>query len=116
MTPTLIVELILGILGTGGLVAIFTISEKKTAAMLENMNKANEVWQRIVTQKEKELEIERQRSDKMQTKIDHLYNDNSDLRNALDAVNTECAVCKIMRCDTVACSQRMPPLGKGGDQ
>lgn len=44
MTADSIIQLITVLLGSGGLITIFLVSEKKTAAMLENMAKANEEW------------------------------------------------------------------------
>ena len=47
MTADSIIQLITVLLGSGGLITIFLVSEKKTAAMLENMAKANEEWKKI---------------------------------------------------------------------
>lgn len=44
MTADSIIQLITVLLGSGGLITIFLVSEKITAAMLENMAKANEEW------------------------------------------------------------------------
>lgn len=46
MTADSIIQLITVLLGSGGLITIFLVSEKKTAAMLENMAKANEEWKK----------------------------------------------------------------------
>ena len=48
MTADSIIQLITVLLGSGGLIAIFLVSEKKTAAMLENIAKANEEWKKII--------------------------------------------------------------------
>lgn len=47
MTADSIIQLITVLLGSGGLITIFLISEKKTAAMPENMAKANEEWKKL---------------------------------------------------------------------
>lgn len=47
MTTDSIIQLITVLLGSGGLITIFLVSEKKTAAMLENMAKANEEWKKL---------------------------------------------------------------------
>ncbi|MDD2594428.1 MAG: hypothetical protein PHD11_01260 [Bacteroidales bacterium] len=54
MTPELIIELATALLGTGGIIALFLITEKKVAAQLTNTEKVNEQWQKIVAQKEKD--------------------------------------------------------------
>ncbi|HHV03335.1 MAG TPA: hypothetical protein GXX64_05420, partial [Bacteroidales bacterium] len=48
MAPELIIQLIATLIGTGGLVALFLITEKKAAAQLANTEKVNEQWQLIV--------------------------------------------------------------------
>lgn len=54
MTADSIIQLITVLLGSGGLITIFLVSEKKTAAMLENMAKANEEWKKIIDRQTEE--------------------------------------------------------------
>lgn len=106
-----IIQLIINLVGTGGLITLFLISEKKAAAQLANIEKINEQWQRIVEQKEKDLESLRNQYVESVTKIESLYEDNTDLRNKLDKANTAAAVNQILRCDLVGCTNRKPPFG-----
>lgn len=110
MTPELIIELAAALLGTGGIIALFLITEKKAAAQLANTEKVNEQWQKIVAQKEKDYLDLNQKYELATTKIDKLYEVNFDLRTQLDVANTDSAVSKIMRCDCVGCGNRIPPF------
>ena len=123
MTPDLIIQIIASVTGTGGLIALFLITEKKTAARLENTRRIDEKWQSVIARQEKELELLSRRYEAATAKIDRLYDDNSDLRNdrlyddnsdlrnRLDRLGTDCAVSSLMRCDCVACTARKPPFG-----
>lgn len=110
MTLELIIQLIEVLLGTGGVVALFLIIEKKTAAQLANTEKANEQWQLIVAQKERDFLALNQKYEAATEKIDKLYDINTDLRNQLDVANTNFAVCQLMHCNVIQCTNRLPPL------
>lgn len=111
MSIELIIQLIASVTGTGGLIAMFLIAEKKAAAQLQNAEKIDEKWQKIISQKEKDFALLSEKYEAATVKIEKLYDDNSELRNRLDSVNTECAVSRIMRCDCVGCTARKPPFG-----
>lgn len=110
MTLELVIELISSLLGTGGIITIFLIAEKKAAAQLQNAEKIQEEWRLIVSQKEHDLSLLNTKYEAATAKIERLYDDNSELRNKLDIVNTDCAVSKIMRCDNISCANRKPPF------
>lgn len=111
MTLETIIQLVEVLLGTGGVVALFLIIEKKTAAQLANTEKANEQWQLIVAQKERDFLALNQKYEAATEKIEKLYDINTDLRNQLDVANTNFAVCQLMRCNVIQCTNRLPPLG-----
>ncbi len=113
MTADTILQIVSVLLGTGGIVALFLITEKKAAAQLANADKVNEQWRQIVEQKERDFAALNSKYEAACEKIDRLYNDNSALRTRLDEVNTDCAVSKLMRCDHIACPDREPPFGAG---
>jgi len=99
------------LLGTGGVVALFLIIEKKTAAQLANTEKANEQWQLIVAQKERDFLALNQKYESATEKIEKLYDINTELRTQLDVANTNYAVSHLMRCCVIQCDKRLPPLG-----
>ena len=72
MAPELIIQLIATLIGTGGLVALFLITEKKAAAQLANTEKVNEQWQLIVAQKERDFLALNQKYEAATDKIDKL--------------------------------------------
>ncbi|WRQ32949.1 hypothetical protein U5907_10250 [Bacteroidales bacterium MB20-C3-3] len=111
MTPELIIQLISALLGTGGIVALFLIIEKKAAAQLANTEKTNEQWQLIVAQKERDFLALNQKYESATEKIEKLYDINTDLRTQLDVANTNYAVCQLMRCNVIKCASRIPPFG-----
>ncbi len=115
MTPELIIDLITAVFGTGGIVALFLITEKKAAAQLANLEKVNEQWKLIVEQKDRDFAALNEKYELATKKIEKLYDDNSDLRTHLDSANTECAVAKVMRCDCLDCKGRKPPFGSAVD-
>ena len=116
MTIDLIIQLIASLTGTGGLIALFLITEKKTAAQLQNTRKMDEKWQQIIAQKERDFALLSDKYEAATAKIERLYDDNSELRNSLDQVNTDCAVSRIMRCDCIGCTSRKPPFGTFDNQ
>lgn len=100
---------------TGGLVAIFTMAEKKSAMMLENAKalansykdladeyKSREArTQEILEAKEEALVI--------QQKL------NGSLRHELDDAHTAEAVARLMYCKKAKCIDRDPPFGCNAD-
>ena len=83
MTIDLIIQLIASLTGTGGLIALFLITEKKTAAQLQNTRKMDEKWQQIIAQKERDFALLSDKYEAATAKIERLYDDNSELRNRL---------------------------------
>ena len=98
MTIDLIIQLIASLTGTGGLIALFLITEKKTAAQLQNTRKMDEKWQQIIAQKERDFALLSDKYEAATAKIERLYDDNSELR------------------DCIGCTSRRPPFGTFDNQ
>lgn len=113
---TLVAEVLFG----GGLLAFVTIKDKKTAAILENMQKvineerdlAKEYKAEIISLKE-ELKQKDEDKRKQEDYIKELHRDKSDLHDKLDKANSRAAVNKILKCQEIGCAHRRPPLGEG---
>ena len=113
---TLVAEVLFG----GGLLAFVTIKDKKTAAILENMQKvineerdlAKEYKAEITSLKE-ELKQKDEDKRKQEDYIKELHRDKSDLHDKLDKANSRAAVNKILKCQEIGCAHRRPPLGEG---
>ncbi len=97
---------IVTLIGSGGLVGLFLITERKTSASVENLRKQYEVLMDL-------FEKQQQRHDKDVSQMAALYEEKAALRDKLDAANTRAAVSAILRCEKVACEHREPPLGQG---
>lgn len=113
---TLVAEVLFG----GGLLAFVTIKDKKTAAILENMQKVIEEERDLATEYKTEIsslkaEIQQKNEEhRLQEQyIKELHKEKSDLHDKLDKANSRAAVNKILKCQEVGCAQRRPPLGEG---
>ena len=113
---TLIAEVLFG----GGLLVFVTIKDKKTAAILDNMQRVIEEERALAEEYKKEVISLKEESLKREEHIRHqeeyikeLHKDKSDLHDKLDKANSRAAVNKILKCQEVGCSQRRPPLGEG---
>ena len=109
---TIITTLLTLLIPTGGLVAIFTMAEKKSAMMLENAKALAESYKLLAEEyqaREKETqELLRAKEMELLGQIKM----NSGLRHSLDDAHTECAVAKLMYCKNSKCIERDPPFGK----
>ena len=113
---TLVAEVLFG----GGLLAFVTIKDKKTAAILENMQKVIEEERELA--KEYKAEVDslkeeiRQKDEFIRSQeeyIHEMHKEKSDLHEKLDKANSRAAVNKLLKCQEIGCSHRRPPLGEG---
>lgn len=118
----IILPLLLALIPTGGVVALFTMREKKTELMLENAAKVNDAWQKVAEAEsaranslKEDLEKKDEKIAEKDATIERLHNEKSELMSRLDAANTDCAIAKLMICDKTGCTKRRPPFGKGPD-
>jgi predicted RNase H-like nuclease (RuvC/YqgF family) len=113
---TLVAEVLFG----GGLITFVTIKDKKTAAILENMQKVIEEerglskgYREDVSSLKAEI---REKDEIIRGKEDYireLHREKSDLHDKLDKANSRAAVNKLLKCREIGCAQRRPPLGEG---
>ena len=113
MTADSIIQLITVLLGSGGLIAIFLVSEKKTAAMLENIAKANEEWKKIIDRQTEENNTLRSENATLQEKYHQQFDINTALRQEIDTKTPKIAVLSLLRCKKPRCIDREPPYGSG---
>lgn len=108
-------NIIIAVIGAGGLTSIFLIVEKKSAAVLENAQKLIDMYKRLAEEyQEREartqaLLVEKEEALMTQVKM------NSSLRHALDDAHTETAVARLMYCKKAKCVDRDPPFGNNAD-
>lgn len=111
MTPENIIQLISILLGGGGLVALFLITERKTKAQMENTAQAIAEWQKIVERSHQDLEEAKERAKELQDLYLVQFDINTKLRKELDEKNTKIAVLSLLRCRKLKCIDREPPYG-----
>ena len=112
----LIAEFLLG----GGIIAIVTIKDKKTEAILNNMQKVIEEERELAKQYKEEVtslkEEMRQKDEFIRHQEEYIHDqhkEKSDLHERLDKANSRAAVNKILKCQNLGCDLRRPPLGEG---
>ena len=111
MTHENIIQLISLLLGGGGLVALFLITERKTKAQMENTAQAIAEWQKIVERSHQDLEEAKERAKELQDLYLVQFDINTKLRKELDEKNTKIAVLSLLRCRKLKCIDREPPYG-----
>ena len=111
MTPENIIQLISLLLGGGGLIALFLITERKTKAQMENTAQAISEWQKIVEHSHQDLKEAKERAKELQDLYLVQFDINTKLRKELDEKNTKIAVLSLLRCRKLKCIDREPPYG-----
>ena len=109
MTPENIIQLISLLLGGGGLIALFLITERKTKAQMENTAQAIAEWQKIVERSHQDLKKAKERAKELQDLYLVQFDINTKLRKELDEKNTKIAVLSLLRCRKLKCIDREPP-------
>lgn len=104
----------------GGLLVFVTIKDKKTAAILDNMQRVIEEERALADEYKREVAMLKEQSEKREEHIrqqeeyiKELHKDKSDLHDKLDKANSRAAVNKLLKCQEVGCEKRRPPLGEG---
>lgn len=95
--------IIVTLIGSGGLVGLFLIAERKAAAALKNMQTQYDALQALYDKLQERFDVETD-------KVGKLYVEIEDLHNKLDAANTKAATNELKRCDFITCPNRKPPL------
>ena len=111
MPPENIIQLISLLLGGGGLIALFLITERKTKAQMENTAQAIAEWQKIVERNHQDLKKAKERAKELQDLYLVQFDINTKLRKELDEKNTKIAVLSLLRCRKLKCIDREPPYG-----
>lgn len=112
---TLLTTFITVLVPTGGLTAIVTLRDKKTAAALDNVKTVVDRWQEIVEDRKTRAEELKADLDRKEEIIQKQWVEISELRNALDHERTARAVAEMLKCKKTSCNDREPPFGEGVD-
>lgn len=108
------------LIGGGGIVTLVTLKDKKTSALLENIEKVlqnnaetNKEWKEIATERAGRCNELKTDLDKKDGKIDELRKEKEDLMQNLDDLRTEKAIVDVLKCTKTGCTERHPPFGAG---
>lgn len=94
-----------------GLISFFTLRETKKGMKLDNKEKEDNRWQKFANELQEQNEKLNERVDAKDAIIQEKDDIIADLRTKLDNTRTKCAIAELLRCETVSCAQRQPPLG-----
>lgn len=108
---TIITGLIAAIAG-GGIVELFTIREKKKGHQIENSANIQEIELKLVNELQDQIEGLNSRLEKKDELLQEKDDMISDLRSKLDSVRTKCSLATIMRCESISCKDRVPPISQ----
>lgn len=92
------------LIGSGGIIGLFLITERKTAAALKNMQSMYDTLQSLYDKLQSRYDIETD-------KVGKLYAQMSEKNEKIDSLNTRVAIAELKRCDCVNCNKRQPPIG-----
>lgn len=109
----ILTALIAALVPTGGLTAIVTMRDKKTAAFIENTKEINAHWKGIADDREQRARELKEDLDRKEEVIQEQWREISSLRNELDETRTQRAVAELMKCEKTSCTERIPPFGQG---
>ena len=96
-------SIIVALIGSGGLVGLFLIAERKAAAALKNMQTQYDALQALYDKLQQRYDVETDKVGKLYVEIDKLH-------RKLDASNTAKSIAEMKRCDCITCVNRRPPL------
>lgn len=98
---------------TGGLTAIVTLRDKKTAAFLENTKTLIDNWQEVADGRKTRMDELKSDLERKEAIIQEQWAEISNLRNTLDHERTARAVAEMLKCRKTDCTEREPPFGEG---
>ena len=108
-----IIEVVATFLFGGGILTFVTLRDKKTEAMLNNMEKVIEELRALVNGYKQEVKDLKEELKEKERYIDDLHKKESGLYEKLDKANSKAAIFRIMKCTRIDCKDRKPPFGSG---
>lgn len=107
---TIIISIVSALLG-GGLLSLFTIRETKKGLAIDNKEKEDNRWSKLVDELQDQVGKLNERLERKDARITELEDRCSDLSFKLDKSNTDLAKALLLKCTKLSCSSRRPPLG-----
>ena len=106
-----IVIAVAGSISIGELINLFTVREHKKGMKIENKQKEDERWEKLLNEFQEQNNVLNDRLEKKDARIIELEDRCADLRNKLDDANTNLAKATLLKCTRLSCDKRKPPLG-----
>ena len=106
-----ILPLLIALIGGGTFVTIFTLSEKKSAMVIENARALAKSYQNLADEYETREASTQARCNILESKVDEQVRIISNLQHRLDDVHTKNAVQEVTHCEcALTCPNKKPPL------
>lgn len=106
-----ILPLLIALIGGGTFVTIFTLSEKKSAMVIENARALAKSYQNLADEYETREASTQARCNVLEAKVDEQVRIISNLQHRLDDVHTKNAVLEVTHCEcALTCPNKKPPL------
>jgi predicted RNase H-like nuclease (RuvC/YqgF family) len=116
---TILVTLISSAIGAGAITSLVTMREKKKGKQLENKekdienkDKEQEVHLKLINELQEQIDKLNERLDKKDALLQEKDDIIADLRAKLDSVRTKCSLATVMRCESISCKDRIPPISQ----
>lgn len=106
-----IVIAVAGSISIGELINLFTVREHKKGMKIENKQKEDDRWEKLLNEFQEQNNALNERLEKKDARIIELEDRCADLRNKLDDANTNLAKATLLKCTRLSCDRRKPPLG-----
>ena len=119
-------QIIISFITSGAFLGIFLIAEKKTASILDSVDKRSQSavesaeklcarYSSLADEYRQQWTLTRQQLSDRETEMMNQIKMNSSLRHELDDAHTLQAVSEMRRCDVLKCVNREPPFGMNAD-
>ena len=119
-------QIIISFITSGAFLGIFLIAEKKTASILDSVDKRSQSavesaeklcarYSSLADEYQQQWTLTRQQLSDRETEMMNQIKMNSSLRHELDDAHTLQAVSEMRRCDVLKCVDREPPFGMNAD-
>ena len=100
---TIITSIISAIVTGGGISSIIFFRENKRSKFLSNEAAASAQWKDLYEKSEAKV-------DSQSHKIDSLYREKDVLRDQINDLTSQIAVLELLKCETMECITRKPPM------
>ena len=108
---TTIAIAVAGSISIGELINLFTVKEHKKGMTIENKQKEDERYLKLIDELQDQNTTLHERLEKKDERIFELEDRCADLRQKLDEASTSLAKASLLKCTRLGCTSRKPPLG-----